>query len=158
MSVVIIDGRVAVAWCTSIATMSAPTVAEINAGTRLETFITPTGLNITPTTAASDVSNLGSKAVAERAGRVKYAVKCVFHHDGGVDTAWSLFTYRTNGFLVVRRGIDRPVAFASTQNVEVYALECGEPDQVDPSPGANWDFNVDFFLTESGYQARAVVA
>lgn len=158
MSVVIIDGRVAVAWCTSIATLGSPTAAEINAGTRLETFITPTGLTITPTTGASDVSNLSSKAVAERAGRVKYAVKIAFHHDGGTDTAWNLFTYRTNGFLVVRRGTDVSVAVVATQKVEVYALECAEPDQTDPAPGGNWDFTADFFLTEAGYVARAVVA
>jgi hypothetical protein len=158
MSVVIIDGRVAVAFCTSVATLTAPTVAEINAGTRLETFITPTGLNITPTTGAVDVSNLGSKANAERAGRVKYALKMTFHHDGGTDTAWNLFPYRTNGFVVVRRGIDRTVAFATTQQAEVYAVETGEPDQVDPAPSGVWDFNVDFFLTEVGYTARAVVS
>lgn len=166
MSVVIIDGRVRVQWCTAIANLAQPTVAELNAGTALETFITPTGLNITPTTGAVNVSNLGSKADAERAGRVKYAVKCVFHHDGTTDTAWGLFPYRTNGFMVVRRGIDKSVSFTAGQGsgggangtVEAYALECGEPDVVDPSPSGVWDFNVDFFLTEAGYQARAVIA
>lgn len=158
MAVVIIDGRVRVQWCTAIANMAAPTTAELNAGTALETYITPTGLNITPTTGAVDVSNLGSKANAERAGRVKYAIKCAFHHDGTSDVAWNLFSFRTNGFMVVRRGIDRTTAFASTQQVEVYAVECGEPDQTDPAPSGVWDFNVDFFLTEAGYQPRAAIA
>jgi hypothetical protein len=158
MSVVIIDGRVAVAWCTAIANMAAPTVAEINAGTRLETFITPTGLVINPTTGAVDVSALASKATAQRAGRVAYAIKMTFHHDGTADTAYNLFPYRTNGFAVVRRGIDRTQAVATSDKVEVYALETGEPDQVDPAPSGVWDFAVDFFLTESGYQSRAVVA
>ena len=158
MAVVIIDGRVAVAFCTASGNMAAPTTSEINAGTRLETLITPTGLVITPTTGAVDVSNLGSKANAERAGRVKYQIKCTIHHDGSTDTAWNLLPYRTNGFLVVRRGIDRTVAFATSQQVEVYAVETGEPDQVDPAPNGVWDFIVDCFLTENGYQARAVVA
>jgi hypothetical protein len=158
VSVVIIDGRVAVAFCTSIATLTAPTVAEINAGTRLETLITPTGLNISPSTGAVDVSNLGSKANAERAGRVKYAIKLTIHHDGGTDTAWNLLPYRTNGFLVVRRGIDRTTAFAAAQQVETYAVETGEPDQVDPAPSGVWDFEIDMFLTEAGYASRAVVA
>lgn len=158
MAVVIIDGRVRVQWCTAITNMASPTVAELNAGTALETFITPTGLNITPTTGAVPVSNLASKADAERAGRVKYAVKCVFHHDGTSDVAWNLFQYRVNGFMAVRRGLDRTVAFSSTQPIEVYALECAEPDQVDPAPSGVWDFNLDFFLTELGYQSRAVIA
>lgn len=158
MSVVIIDGRVRVQWCPSIANLASPTTAELNAGTALETYITPTGLVVTPTTGPVDVSNLGSKANAERAGRVKYAIKCTFHHDGTSDVAWNLFTYRTNGFMAIRRGTDRTVAFASTQQVEVYAVETGEPDQVDPAPSGVWDFNVDFFLTEAGYQSRAVIA
>ena len=158
MAVVIIDGRVAVAFCTAVATMASPTVTEINAGTRLETFITPTGLVITPTTPAVDVSNLGSKANAERAGRVKVQIKMTIHHDGTTDTGWNLLPYRTNGFLVVRRGIDRTTAFASTQQVEVYAVESGEPDQIDPTPSGLWDFAVDFFVTENSYVARAVVA
>lgn len=158
MAVVIIDGRVRVTFATAVANMASPTTAELNAGTALETFITPTGLSITPTTGPVDVSNLGSKANAERAGRVKYAIKLTIHHDGGTDTAWNLFPYRTNGFLVVRRGIDRTTAYASSQPVEVYAVETGEPDQVDPSPSGVWDFNVDCFLTEAGYQPRAVIA
>lgn len=158
MAVVIIDGRVRVTWCTSVVSMAAPTVAELNAGTALETFITPTGLVINPTTGAVDVSNLGSKATAERAGRVKYSVKITFHHDGTSDVAYNLLPYRTNGVLAVRRGFDRTIAWATSDKVETYSLESGEPDQVDPAPSGVWDFTVDFFLTESGYQSRAVVA
>lgn len=158
MSVVIIDGRVAVAFLTSVATLGSPTVAEVNAGTRLETLITPTGLVINPTTGAVDVSNLGSKATAQRAGRVAYAIKVTFHHDGTADTAYNLLPYRTNGFLWVRRGIDRTQAVATSDKCEVYAVESGEPDQVDPAPSGVWDFAVDFFLTEAGYASRGVVA
>lgn len=158
MSVVIIDGRVRVSFLTAVATLGSPTTTELNAGTALETFITPTGLTITPTTGAVDVSNLGSKANAERAGRVKYQIKLTLHHDGGTDTAWNLLPYRTNGFLAVRRGIDRTVAWTSTQALEMYAIETGEPDQVDPAPSGVWDFIIDCFLTESGYVARAAVA
>lgn len=158
MAVVIIDGRVRVQWCAAIASMAAPTTTELNAGTALETFITPTGLKISPKTGKVDVSNLGSKATASRAGRVDYDIQVTFHHDGTTDTAWNLFPYRTNGFLVVRRGIDRATAFTSTQKAEVYALESGEPAETDPAPSGTWDFVVDFYLTESGYQSRAVIA
>jgi len=157
MAVVIIDGRVAVDWCTAIATLASPTTSELNAGTRLETFITPDGLTINPTTAPVDVSNLGSKYTWKRAGRVDIAVKIKFHHDGSTDTAWNLFPYRTNGFLAVRRGIDRTTAFASTQQVECYPLESAEPDQIDPAPNTNWDFTIDFFLTGDPV-TRAVIA
>jgi hypothetical protein len=158
MAVVTMDGRTAVAWCTSIATIGSPTVAEINAGTRLETLITPDGLTITPATGEVDVSNLGSTANAGRAGRIKWTIKITFHHDGVVDTAWNLFPYRTNGLLVVRKGIDRTTAFASTQKCQVFSCETGEPDDVDPKPDGVWDFMSDFYVTEGGYNSRAVVA
>lgn len=158
MAVVTMDGRTAAVWCTSIATMSAPTLAEINAGTRLETFITPDGLTITPATGKVDVSNLGSVANAARAGRITWDIKITFHHDGATDTAWNLFPYRTAGFLVVRKGIDRTTAFASTQKVQVWACETSEPDDVDPKPDGVWDFMADFFVNEIGYSSRAVVA
>jgi hypothetical protein len=158
MSVVIIDGRVAVGFLTAVATLGSPTVAEVNAGTRLETLITPTGLVINPTTGAVDVSALASKATAQRAGRVAYAIKLTIHHDGTADTAYNLLPYRTNGFLWVRRGIDRTQAVATNDKCEVYAIETGEPDQVDPAPSGVWDFSVDCFLTEAGYASRAVVA
>lgn len=159
MAVVTIDGRVAVGFATSIANISAPTVAELTTGsTRLETYITPDGLSITPTTGSVDVSNLASVANAARAGRISWAIKVTFHHDGTVDVAWNLLPYRTDGFLWVRRGIDRGTSIASGQKLAVYAVEAGEPDEADPAPDGKWDFVSDFFVTEGGYQSRAVVA
>lgn len=158
MAVVIIDGRVAVAWCTAIANIGQPTAAESNAGTRLETLITPTGLSIRPSTAKVDVGNLASKKNASRAGRVDHDIKLTFHHDGTADIAWDLLPYGTNGFLVVRRGIARETAFAAGQKVAVYAVETGEPDETDPSPSSAWDFTSDLFITELGWESRAVVA
>lgn len=159
MGVVTMDGRTAVGFATTIAAIGAPTVTELTSGsTRLETFITPDGLEISPATGTVDVSNLGSVANASRAGRITWTIKITFHHDGTVDTAWNLFPYRTNGYLWVRRGIDRGTAIASTQKLAVYAVETGEPDEEDPQPDGVWDFMSDFFVTEGGYNSRAVVA
>jgi hypothetical protein len=157
MAVVIIDGRVAVAFCTSIATTAAPTVAEINAGTRLETYITPDGLEITTDTTPVPTSNLGSTVDTERAGRRKPSISIKFHHDGTSDVAWNLLPYRTNGFLVVRRGIDRTTAFASTQKVQVYPVEAGESNEQSPAPNTSWDFTVPMYIT-ADFEPRAVVA
>ncbi|GAA0738822.1 hypothetical protein Drose_04140 [Dactylosporangium roseum] len=159
MGVITMDGRVAVGFATSIATIALPTVTELTTGsTRLETFITPDGLEITPTTGEVDVSNLGSVANASRAGRIKWAIKITFHHDGPTDTPWNLLPYRTNGFLWVRRMIDRTTAIASGQKLAVYAVEAGEPDEDDPKPDGVFDFTSDFFVTELGYNSRSVVA
>lgn len=159
MGVVTMDGRTAAGFATSIATIGSPTVTELTSGsTRLETLITPDGLVITPATGNVDVSNLASVANANRAGRITWTVKITFHHDGVVDTAWNLFPYRTNGFLWVRKGIASGTAIASTQKLQVWAIETGEPDDVDPKPDGVWDFVSDFYVTEGGYNSRAVVA
>jgi hypothetical protein len=158
MAVVTMDGRTAAVWCTSIATIGSPTAAEILAGTRLETKITPDGLVISPATGNVDVSNLASVANANRAGRITWSIKITFHHDGTIDTAWNLFPYRTNGFLVVRKGVTSTNTFVATDKVSVYACETGEPEDVDPKPDGVWDFTSDFFVTEGGYVSRAVVA
>ena len=159
MAVVPIDGRVIVGFATTIANISAPTVTELTTGsTRLETFITPDGLVVNPSTGKVDVSNLGSVANAARAGRINWDLKVTFHHDGTTDTAWNLFPYRTAGYLWVRRGIAQATAVASTQKLSVWGVETGEPDEVDPKPDGVWDFIVDFFVNENGYASRAVVA
>ncbi|GAB3817651.1 phage tail tube protein [Micromonospora zhanjiangensis] len=146
MSVIIMDGRVAVAWCNAVANLAAPTVAEVNGGTRLEGLITPDGLDIKMGTGNVNSSNLGSKFTTNRAGRITPEVSITFHHDSPVDTAWTLFQYRTTGVLIVRRGIDKATAFASGQPVAVYPLEAGASDEVKPAPDSTWDFMVPFFV------------
>jgi hypothetical protein len=159
MGVITMDGRTAVGFATSIAALGSPTVTELTTGsTRLETFITPDGLEITPATGKVDVSNLGSVANAARAGRIDWTIKITFHHDSPTDTPWNLLPYRTAGFLWVRRMIDRTTAIASTQRLAVYAIETGEPDESDPAPDGVFDFTSDFFVHEGGYNSRAVVA
>lgn len=157
MAVVIIDGRVRVTWMTACANIAAPTTTELNAGTQLETLITPDGLNISASTNAVDVSNLASTFTTNRAGRRSFDISIMFHHDGTSDVAFNLLPYRTNGFLAVRRGIDRTTAFASTQRVEVYPLEAGEPSEATPQPDGVWDFSVPFYLTADP-QTRAIIA
>lgn len=157
MAVVIIDGRVRVTWATAISNLAAPTTTELNAGTALQSYITPDGLNIAASTNGVDVSNLGSTFTTMRAGRRAFDISVVFHHDGTSDVAFNLFPYRTNGFIVVRRGVDVTTAYASTQKVECYPLECGECTETPPQPDGTWDFTVPFFLTTDP-QTRSVIA
>lgn len=157
MTVVPIDGKVRVSWLTACANIQAPTVAELNAGTALEGFITPDGLNITPSTGKVAAGNLGSTFSAERIGRRAFAISIKFHHNSPTDTAWNLLPYRTSGFIAVRRGIDKATAYAATQKAEVYPVESGEPAEEPPQPDGTWDFTVEFALTDDA-ATRAVIA
>jgi hypothetical protein len=156
VAVIPIDGKVRVWWLTACANINAPTVAELNAGTALEGVITPDGLNITPSTGKVAAGNLGSTFSAERIGRRAFAISVKFHHDT-VDTVWAMMPYRTSGFLAVRRGIDKATAPASTQKVEIYPVETGEPAEDTPQPDGSWDYTIEMALT-SDAATRAVVA
>jgi hypothetical protein len=153
MAVVIMDGRVRVSFCTSIANIALPTTTELNAGTALEGYITPDGLVITPTTGKVDTSNVGSTFTTNRAGRKAFDIKLKIHHDGTTDVGWNLLPYRTNGYLVVRKGIDKATAYATGQGaanngvLQVFPIEAAEPDDVDPQPDSTWDFEVELYLT-----------
>jgi len=157
MSVVIIDGRVRVTSCTAIANIAAPTVAELNAGTALQGYITPDGLDIAMDTGGVDTSNLGSTFTTMRAGRRKPAITATMHHDSPTDTPYNLFVYRATGFLVVRRGVDATTAWTIGDKVEVYPYEAGEATQEKPEPDGTWDFTSPLFVT-SDPNTRAVVA
>lgn len=157
MSVVIIDGRVRVTFATSISNVAAPTVAELNAGTNITSYITPDGLDIGMETGGVDTSNLASTFTTMRAGRKKPGISITFHHDSPTDTPYNLFPYRTTGYIIVRRGVDTTTANATSDKCEVYPVESGEATQAKPSVDATWDFTIPFFVM-SDPNTRAVVA
>lgn len=157
MSVVIIDGRVRVTACTAIANIAAPTVAELNAGTALQGFITPDGLVITPSTGKVDVSNLGSKFTTNPAGRRAFDISVKFHHDSPTDTPFNLLPYNTDTNIVVRRGVDATTAWTVADKVEVYPVNTGEAIQEVPKPDGTWDFTSPMFVSLDP-NTRAVVA
>jgi hypothetical protein len=157
MATVPIDGKVRVSWLTACANINGPTVAELNAGTSLEGFITPDGLQIGASTGTVDTSNLGSTFTTGRAGRNSYEISLKFHHDSPTDTPFNLLPYRTSGFLAVRRGIDKTTAWTIAQKAEIYPVETMQTSEEAPAPDGSWDFTVPMVLTADA-QPRAVVA
>lgn len=147
MAVIPIDGMVRAGWMASCANVQQPTTTELNAGTALETFITPDGLDTSWTTGAVNAGNVGSTQDAELAGRRKPKINLTVHHNSGVDTAYNLLRYRTSGYFYVRRGIDKATAFATGQAIEVYPAQCGQPSNVKPQPDGTHDFVVDLFVS-----------
>jgi hypothetical protein len=158
MAAVPIDGRVRVTNCASIANIAAPTVAELNAGTAIEGYILPDGLDIDVETGTVNLSNLGSTFTNEGAGRRKPTVNISFHHEGpGSDVPYLLYPFRTNAFIVVRRGTDRTIAWTIADKVEVYPVQAGEAKQTKPAVDGTWDFTIPFKVSADP-NTRAVVA
>lgn len=120
------DGKIRVTWMPACANINAPTVAEANAGLRLDTVMTPDGLQITPKTADVDTSSLSSTYDTSRAGRRGFDVSVKFKRQDAADTALTTLVFRATGFLLVRRTVDAGTANTAADKCEVYPAECKE--------------------------------
>lgn len=120
MARIISNGEVRVWWVMTIATPSAPTVAEITAGTDITGFLssldTPLDGNAVD---SSDLSSAFNKTVA---GKFGGNVNAQMYRDDAADTAFALFPRNTTGYLVIRRIGGSTTAIAMADDVDVWNL------------------------------------
>jgi hypothetical protein len=143
------DGRVRVFSVPSIANIAAPTVAELNAGTRLDGLITPDGLvGFEPETGAVDNSKLNSTFTTNTQGRVAYSGTLLrMHKQSGTDAVYNTMVYGYATNLVIRRDLDAATAWAASQAVEVYPAVCGEVRNITPAPNETHKYEVPTMIT-----------
>jgi hypothetical protein len=136
------DGNVKVTFCLTIANISAPTAAELNAGVDLQEWITKDGLGISPEQASVDNTALASRDETEDAGTVKYGIELTVKRkeDEVNDTGWDTLTDRQLGYLAVRRNLPHETAWAAAQKGEVYPVRCGRPNMQPPELNAAQKF------------------
>lgn len=132
------DGMIKVSWVEDIADISAPTVAELDAGVSLEGRLLPDGLTVSADTADVDNSKMNSTANSAIAGRRSFTLGVKYVRGDSADTeaaaVESALVYRANGNLVVRRDIVSTTGWAAAQKVEVYPAQCGEANPDAPGP------------------------
>lgn len=157
MSDLLDDGNTKVTFAPAIANIAAPTTTELNAGTALEPYITPSGLQIKASTATVDTSSLASTFTTQGAGRRSFAITVEFKRQTPTDTAYNLLPYKTAGFLVVRRTTTSTTAWLSGQTVEVYPVITGEPELAPPAPNEVAKFTSSM-MVGSDPNTRAVIA
>jgi hypothetical protein len=151
------DGNTRVSFVPAIATLSAPTTTELNAGTALESYITPAGLQIKASTATVDTSNLASTFTTQAVGRRSIAISVEFKRQTPTDVAYNLLPYRTSGYLVVRRTKAATVAWTSGDVIEAYPVTTGEPELAPPAANEVAKFTSSMMVT-SDPSTRAVIA
>lgn len=159
MSDLISDGNIKVAWVTSIASISAPTAAELGAGNDWTARLTPDGLKTDPTTAEVATSSLASQFDTGVPGRRAYVTEVTFKRGTTPteDQPYTTLSYGTTGYLVVRRGTPYATAFATGDRVEVYPVAAKEPQNI--APVANEVLKVMVALTVTSDPAtKAIVA
>lgn len=134
MADLISDGNTKVSWVTSIAALSAPTAAELNAGLDWSNRLTPDGLKTDPTTADVNTSSLASQFDTNVPGRRSYVCEITFKRGSTPleDQPYTTLAYNVSGYLVVRRGVAYATAYATGDKVEVYPVTCGELQNIAP--------------------------
>jgi hypothetical protein len=159
MSDLISDGNTKVAFATSIANLSAPTVTELTAANDWTTRLTPDGLKADPATADVDTSSLASTFTTNQPGRRSYTVELTFKRGSTPteDQPYTTLTYGATGFVIVRRGVPYTTAFATGDKVEVYPVAAGEAQNIAPAANEVSKFMAPLKVT-SDPSTRAVVA
>ncbi|HEY9523702.1 MAG TPA: hypothetical protein VIR33_10715 [Thermopolyspora sp.] len=147
MSDLLGDGNVKVSFVLTIADVSNPTVAELNAGVDLQTLITKEGLDITADQSAVDNTALASRDETEDAGTVKYSIELTVKRQEAEadDVGWTTLTDRQLGYLAVRRDQAHENNYAADDPVEVYPVRCGRPRMDPPALNAAQTFKVKLF-------------
>jgi len=133
---IIIDGKVKVALVDSISDISAPTVAELAAGTDITDQLTQDGLSgFQPDTSEVDTTSMQSTFNTKKPGRSNYSGTQLTFKKQDTDTIYTTYTKDTASHVVIRRdGSLATVAFAESDAVEVYPVTVGEVQNMDPEP------------------------
>lgn len=133
MADLVSDGYIRVYWVPTISNINAPTTTELNAGTRLDTYMTPDGLKTPADTADVPNSKLSSTYDTNQVGRRKVEPEVTYIRQMPRVLEATL-VYQASGNLVVRREVAASTAWTSSQKVEVYPVQCKQPD---PAYGPN---------------------
>ncbi|WP_214322089.1 phage tail tube protein [Nonomuraea sediminis] len=130
------DGNTKATFVPSVASLSAPTVAELTAVgiVACETVITATGLKISIDQGEVKGDTLASTQTFSGPGRTAAKIDLEFFRDDTAlyDRMWSVMTNNTPGFFVVRRGLSYLTPYAIGQKVAIYTVTCGEPSEIAP--------------------------
>lgn len=147
-----------VSWVPTIASMAAPTVAELTAGTDISCFLTKDGLNLNASTAESDSGTLCTQLEGKSVGAVTVSPELRMYRDSVIadDDAWALWVYGTNGYLVVRYGVAYATAWTAAQLAQVYKGQMHEPVMNPSAVNTSATFNARCTVQE--FNQKAVVA
>lgn len=125
------EGKTKVYWLPAVASKTAPTNANITAGTPLTPFLPTSGVAIDWTQNNASIDMLDASFTPEVIGTEGATIALTFTRDdvAANDTAWNLFVRGTNGFILVSR-FGAPV---TGTKVEVYPVQCHRPTPLAPA-------------------------
>lgn len=147
------DGNYLVSFVDTIVNSAAPTVAELNAGLALECQITPDGLAREASDESVDTSRLCSVFSTAQTGRTSFETSLTLvRHDesvaGVTDDAYDTLVKFKRGYLVIRDNLPASTAWAATQDVEVYPVQCGTRSKATPAANELQTFTLPLMVTD----------
>lgn len=151
------EGKTDVWWVTTIASKTAPTVAEINAGVNLTNFVAKDGVSTNFNKNNVDSATIAETFNSQIPGSYGSDLELVMFRDDTADTAWNLCVYGTNGYVVLRRGVATGAAVAAAQKVEVFPASMHEPTVENAAQDTQVRF-VETFAVTSAPAQKATVA
>lgn len=156
-SLQVYDGFTKVSWVSTIADITGPTDAELDAGTDLTCFLTKDGLDTGFANSSVDGGTLCKNFTGTEPGTITVAPKLKLYRKSELadDDAYDLVVWGTAGYLVVRRMVAYATAWTAAQKVEVFAGKFGEPIMAPSAGNANQTFTAELFVSD--YKLRATV-
>lgn len=158
MADIIGDGMIKVSFVPTISSTSAPTVAELNAGTALESYITADGDGTDRGTDAVDTTALASTHNTQLPGRRTLSVELTFKNQGDAVAPFSTLAGNATGYLVWRRHVASTTAWTAGQTVEVQPVQAGPRARVPGAANEVLKFAVQFAVTSTPVEAATVAA
>lgn len=136
MADIVGDGFIRVYAVPTIANLNAPTVAELNAGIKLQALITADGLiGFRPETADVDTSALDSTFNTALPGRASFSGMMLrLKKQDATDTVYNTLIRGYRFYTVIRRSVAESTAWTTLDKVQVHPTACGETAWVDPEP------------------------
>jgi hypothetical protein len=159
MADIVSDGRTRVYYVASISNIAAPTVAELNAGIRLDQLITADGyIGFRPETADVPTTPLSGTFNTNKNGRVSFSGTMLrIKKQDGTDTVYDTLVKDTEGYLVERRSSSAGTAWAAAQKAKVFPIVCGETAWLDPEENTVERYEVPIKMRDQP-ELRATVA
>lgn len=146
------DGMIKASFVSTIANVAAPTTAELNAGVSLEGQLTADGLSVSTETASVDTSKLNSTSNSEIIGRDSFTVGVTYVRGShaAATAVQNALVRGASGYLVVRRDVTSTTAWAASQKVEVYPVQCKRANPSTPAANALQTVEVPMSVTDGG--------
>lgn len=152
------DGLTTVSFVPTISSTAAPTVAELNAGQLLQTFLTPDGLGLEIGTDSIDTTALSSTYNAELPGRMTVSTELTLKFQGDAVAPFSTFAAKPLGYVVVRYELASTTAWIADQIVDIFPVQIGTRRRVAPAANELLKFVVQCFHTDAPVIGSTVAA